>query len=203
MLDRLAGQGRVFTNTHAHNVVTLPSHTNILTGLYPFQHGVRDDSGFRLPAGVPTIATVLHGAGYTTGAFVGAFPLDSQFGLTTASTSTTITTPGEQRHRVPDRRAAGRRRGAPGLSWWQRQPKGKPRFLVHLNPLTFSSPQPFASRCKDNLYLGEVAAADSFLAPLLVPSSTAQAPPGDLVAQQQLERRVGRLEREARAPPSP
>ncbi|HSS75549.1 MAG TPA: sulfatase-like hydrolase/transferase, partial [Thermoanaerobaculia bacterium] len=29
VLDRLAGQGRVFTNTHAHNVVTLPSHTNI------------------------------------------------------------------------------------------------------------------------------------------------------------------------------
>src|SRR4029077_14829069 len=61
ILDRLAGQGRVFTNTHAHNVVTLPSHTNILTGLYPFQHGVRDNSGFRLAAGVPTLATVLHG----------------------------------------------------------------------------------------------------------------------------------------------
>src|SRR5215218_5175867 len=81
VLDRLAAQGRVFTNAHAHNVVTLPSHINILTGLYPFQHGVRDNSGFRLAGSIPTLATVLHGAGYATGAFVGAFPLDSQFGL--------------------------------------------------------------------------------------------------------------------------
>ena len=77
MLDRLASQGRVFTNAHAHNVVTLPSHVNILTGLYPFQHGVRDNSGFRLAGTFPTLATVLRGAGYATGAFVGAFPLDS------------------------------------------------------------------------------------------------------------------------------
>ncbi|RPH55359.1 hypothetical protein EHM82_05450, partial [bacterium] len=38
VLDRLASQGRVFPNAHAHNVVTLPSHANILTGLYPYQH---------------------------------------------------------------------------------------------------------------------------------------------------------------------
>ena len=66
--------GRVFTDAHAHNVVTLPSHANILTGLYPYQHGVRDNSGFTLPARVPTLATVLHEAGYATGAFVGAYP---------------------------------------------------------------------------------------------------------------------------------
>ena len=80
-LDRLAGQGLVFTNAHAHNVVTLASHTNILTGLYPYQHGVRDNTGFRLAADVPTLATALHEKGYATGAFVGAFPLDSRFGL--------------------------------------------------------------------------------------------------------------------------
>ncbi|HKV09844.1 MAG TPA: sulfatase-like hydrolase/transferase, partial [Thermoanaerobaculia bacterium] len=74
ILDRLASQGRVFPNAHAHNVVTLPSHTNILTGLYPYQHGVRDNSGFTVPAGIPTMATVLKAAGYSTGAFVGSFP---------------------------------------------------------------------------------------------------------------------------------
>src|SRR5262245_33531796 len=45
LLDRLAAGGRVFTGTHAHNVVTLPSHVNILTGLYPYEHGVRDNTG--------------------------------------------------------------------------------------------------------------------------------------------------------------
>src|SRR5688572_24524421 len=58
-LDRLAAGGRVFTDVHAHNVVTLPSHANILTGLYPYQHGVRDNSGFQLGASHATMATVL------------------------------------------------------------------------------------------------------------------------------------------------
>src|SRR5437016_5486408 len=80
-LDRLAAAGRVFSEAHAHDVVTLPSHTNILTGLYPFQHGVRDNSGFRLAPSVPTLGTWLRRAGYATGAFVGAFPLDARFGL--------------------------------------------------------------------------------------------------------------------------
>src|SRR6186997_375361 len=53
LLDRFAAGGRVFANAHAHNVVTLPSHTNILTGLYPYQHGVRENSGFKLSGGIP------------------------------------------------------------------------------------------------------------------------------------------------------
>src|SRR4029079_8851457 len=81
VLDRLAAAGRVFVDAHAHNVVTLPSHTNILTGRYPYQHGVRDNTGFTLPAAVPTLATYLKRAGYATGAFVGAYPLDAAFGL--------------------------------------------------------------------------------------------------------------------------
>ena len=80
-LDRLAAAGRVFPDAHAHNVVTLPSHTNILSGLYPFQHGVRENSGVKLPPAVPTLGTYLRRARYATAAFVGAFPLDSRFGL--------------------------------------------------------------------------------------------------------------------------
>ncbi|HYC92790.1 MAG TPA: sulfatase-like hydrolase/transferase, partial [Thermoanaerobaculia bacterium] len=47
-LDGLANRGVVFTNAHAHNVVTLPSHANILTGLNPYQHGVRENAGYVL-----------------------------------------------------------------------------------------------------------------------------------------------------------
>jgi arylsulfatase A-like enzyme len=47
-LDRVAAAGRVYSAAHAHNVITLPSHTNILTGLYPYEHGVRENAGFRL-----------------------------------------------------------------------------------------------------------------------------------------------------------
>src|SRR6266480_2281198 len=80
-IDRLAGSGTRYTFAHAPAPLTLVSHATILSGLYPFQHGIRDNSGFRFPASIPTLATRLKAAGFATGAFVGAVPLHSQFGL--------------------------------------------------------------------------------------------------------------------------
>ena len=169
-LDRLAARGRVFTNAHAHNVVTLPSHTNILTGLHPYQHGVRENSGFRLSGDVPTLATVLRGAGYATAAFVGAYPLDSEFGLDRGfQVYDDRTTRGsdEEEFELAERR--GDEVVGPALKWWQAN-AGKPRFLwVHVyDPhAPYAAPEPFASRHPKEPYLAEVAATDSFLAPLL------------------------------------
>ncbi len=183
-LDRLAAAGRVFNDAHAHNVVTLPSHTNILTGLYPYQHGVRDNSGFALPARVPTLATLLKKAGYSTGAFVAAYPLDSRFGLNQGFDVYDDSFP---RGSNPESFVIAERRGdqvvAAARAWWDGQ-KGKRRFLwVHLyDPHTaYDPPEPFASRYRDNLYLGEVAATDSFLAPLLNPFLDGAEPPALLV----------------------
>src|SRR5258707_5149085 len=80
-MDRLAAGGVRFVEARAQNVVTLPSHANILSGLYPVRHGVRDNAGFRFPGDQETLATRLKKRGYRTGAFVSAFPLDSRFGL--------------------------------------------------------------------------------------------------------------------------
>src|SRR5262245_4924533 len=80
-LDRLSAGGVRFSRALAHNVVTLPSHANILSGRYPFAHGVRENSGFRFPPDMATLATVLKEKGYKTGASVSAFPLDVRFGL--------------------------------------------------------------------------------------------------------------------------
>ena len=79
-LDRLANEGVRFDAAFAHAPMTLPSHASLLTGTYPFRHGVRDN-GFRLDESRLTLAEVLHGNGYRTGAFVGAFVLDVRFGL--------------------------------------------------------------------------------------------------------------------------
>src|SRR4051794_37995866 len=72
-IDRPAGAGVRFTAAHASTVVTLPSHANILSGLYPFHHGVRENAGFRFPPKVDTLATLLGARHYRTGAFVSAF----------------------------------------------------------------------------------------------------------------------------------
>ncbi|MFP5285976.1 MAG: sulfatase-like hydrolase/transferase [Thermoanaerobaculia bacterium] len=175
-LDRLAAQGRVFANAHAHNVVTLPSHANILTGLHPYQHGVRENSGFRLSGEVPTLATVLRGAGYATAAFVGAYPLDSEFGLDRGfQVYDDRTTRGSNDEELELAERRGDEVVGPALKWWQAS-QGKPRFLwVHLyDPhAPYAPPEPFASRYAKEPYLGEIAAADSFLAPLLEASKGA------------------------------
>lgn len=171
-IDRLAAAGVRFSQAQAHNVVTLPSHANILTGRLPFGHGVRDNAGFRLPPDLPTLATLLAARGYRTGAFVSAFTLDSQFGLdrgfavyddsfTSGRAPVAFELP--ERSAV-DTVAAARR--------WMQEGDGRPTFTwVHLyDPhAPYTPPEPFASRFAGERYLGEVAATDAALQPLLEP----------------------------------
>src|SRR5437762_4893462 len=80
-LDPLPSGGVRFTSAHAHAPLTLPAHTSILTGLAPPSHGVHNNGSTALADSTPTLATMMRGAGYRTGAFVGAFVLDARFGL--------------------------------------------------------------------------------------------------------------------------
>ena len=79
-IDRLARDGMKFDRAYATAPITLTSHASLMTGRYPAGHGARHN-GVRLDPKVTTIADMLQGAGFTTGAFVGAFPLDKRFGL--------------------------------------------------------------------------------------------------------------------------
>jgi arylsulfatase A-like enzyme len=80
-IDALAERGILFENTCSPVPSTLPSHTSIMTGLYPHQHGVRDNGVYYLPETALTLGEVLSGEGYRTAAFVSAFVLDRRFGL--------------------------------------------------------------------------------------------------------------------------
>lgn len=80
-IDRLAAGGVRFSHAYSHVPMTLPAHASILTGRLPPWHGIRTNGSHRLPDDVPTLATVLKGAGYRNGAFVGAFVLDQRYGL--------------------------------------------------------------------------------------------------------------------------
>ena len=79
-MDRLAREGVRFTQAFTTAPITLPAHASLLTGRYPPGHGARHN-GLAMSASVPTLATVLQQAGFSTGAFVSAFPLDKRFGL--------------------------------------------------------------------------------------------------------------------------
>jgi len=165
-LDGLAADGWAFDRAYAHNVVTLPSHVNILTGLLPWQHGVRDNSGFTLSDTVTTAATWLSDHDFATAAFVAAYPLDSSFGLARGFDVYDDSFPkGENRLDVVAERS-GDAVVSEALEWW-RTHSGRRRFLwVHLyDPHAPYEPPEAAS----DPYLGEVSAVDGYLAPLLAP----------------------------------
>ena len=171
-LDSLAKRGTVFTHAHAHNVVTLASHANILTGLYPWQHGIRDNAGFTLAADHPTISGELKKAGFATGGFVSAFPLDSRFGLDRGFDvydDGYRTGAGALDFAVQER--SGEETLTLATQWW-RSVAGRKRFLfVHLYEphAPYLPPEPFATRYRTQPYLGEVAAADAMLERALGP----------------------------------
>jgi arylsulfatase A-like enzyme/tetratricopeptide (TPR) repeat protein len=171
-IDRLAREGVRFERAHAQNVVTLPSHANILSGRYPLAHGVRDNSGFHFPADVDTLATILKREGYHTGAFVSAFPLDSRFGLDRGFDVY------DDRLGDPESRTAfimqersGATTVAAAREWRAAQGGAKTFTWVHLYEphFPYAPPEPFASRFAQDLYHGEVSAVDAIARLLLEP----------------------------------
>ncbi len=80
-LDALAARGWRFAQATTVVPLTLPAHSSLLTGTFPAHHGVRDNGASYLADEQITLAEVLREQGYRTGAFVGAFVLDSRWGL--------------------------------------------------------------------------------------------------------------------------
>ncbi len=80
-MDRWAAEGVRFDKTYSEYPLTLPAHSTLLTGLYPFQHGVRENVGFVLPASQATLAGILKRNGYLTAGFAGSYVLASEFGI--------------------------------------------------------------------------------------------------------------------------
>jgi len=167
-LDALAARGARFTFAHAHAVVTLVSHTTILTGLLPYQHGVRDNSGFRLPDGTATAGTRFRAAGFSTGAFIGGYPLTKRFGLTPGFDDYDDRLPEERglvMFSMPERRADVVVSHA--IDWIGRQ-TGKFFGWVHVfDPhAPYTPPPEFLALSPDHPYYGEIAFADHALGAL-------------------------------------
>ena len=182
-LDRLAADGVRFEFAHAHAVMTLASHASILTGQDPFQHGVRDNSGYRLPRDARTAATLFKQAGDATAAFVGAFPVHARFGLNAgfdvyddrfgdALAASELAMPERPASAVvpPARQWIAARTSATAGAAGRAAPNAEPWFVwVHVfDPhAPYRPPAPFDRQYAARPYFGEVAAVDAALAPLL------------------------------------
>jgi len=80
-LDGIASSGVLFEQAFSQVPLTLPSHTSIMTGKYPREHGIRDNNQGGLNPNLDTLGKAFHRHDYRTGAFLAAFVLDSHYGL--------------------------------------------------------------------------------------------------------------------------
>jgi arylsulfatase A-like enzyme len=80
-LDRLAREGAMAMHASAQVPLTRPSHVSLLTGLYPAEHGIRDNVSPPLGKSVPVLAEILAAARIQDRAFVSSIVLSKQSGL--------------------------------------------------------------------------------------------------------------------------
>jgi len=160
--NSLVARGARFTQAYAAVPETLPSHSSMMTGLYPAGHGVHENARY-LPADRPVLAERLHAAGYRTAAFVSAFVLAKRFGLARGfDRYDDETPPGEAERSSKATTDAALAELA--------QPRSVPLFLwVHYyDPhYPYAPPEPYRTRYAAKPYLGEIAAMDEQLGRLV------------------------------------
>jgi arylsulfatase A-like enzyme/Flp pilus assembly protein TadD len=166
-IDDLAERGVLFSRAFANTSTTLPSHANILSGTTPNYHGVHENLNFIVSEELLTLAEHLKNNGYATGAFVGAYPLDSRFGLAQG-----FDVYDDKYSRSHSKNLASLERRAEAviesaLTWVVG--RKSPWFLwIHCwDPhIPYEPPEPFKTQYKEFPYDGEVAYVDLALGKL-------------------------------------
>lgn len=163
-IDRLAGEGVRFARVYAPAPLTLPSHTSIMTGLYPARHEVRNN-GHTLAPKWRTLAAVLKARGFATAAFVSSFSVDSRFGLGQGFDVYDDTFDVQ----VPLKGANAERRAEATFArfsrWFERGVPDRFFAWVHYyDPhLPYDPPSPYRERLAGRPYDGEIAYMDHFV----------------------------------------
>ncbi len=168
-LDALRKDSILYQRAYSHCPLTLPSHTSMLTGLLPSEHGVRDNTGYSIDAKTPMLPELLKKNGYATAGAISAFVLRRESGISrgfdayddeTEALNTSAGIGMVQRAGGETIKAAQR---------WLDTNQDKPFFLfVHVyEPHTpYTPPEPFRSQYKDP-YDGEIAYTDQLIGDFL------------------------------------
>ena len=145
--------------------LTLPSHASLFTGLLPYQHGVRDNLGYRLGKDHPTLATRLKASGYATGAAISAIVLDRGTGIGEGfDFYDDAIEARESAQAIGQLQRSGDDTRRRLESWIGSRPSdGRLFAFFHLyEPHSpYDPPEPLKGRYRSNPYDGEVAAADA------------------------------------------
>jgi tetratricopeptide (TPR) repeat protein len=163
-IDALRGEGILYERAYSHCPLTLPSHSSMLTGVLPAEHGNRDNIGYVLNPNVKSVAEILKANGYATGAAVSAFVLRRESGLNRG-----FDLYDDAVEPITSARTIGNIQRDGGLTekiaaeWIGKQRKPVFFFLHLYEPHTpYTPPEPFRSRYTSK-YDGEIARADEIV----------------------------------------
>jgi arylsulfatase A-like enzyme/Tfp pilus assembly protein PilF len=166
-LDRIAKEGALAPEAMAHVPLTRPSHTSLLTGLLPSEHGIRDNVSGGLSPRIGTLAERFKQAGFETAAFVSSIVLSRQSGLNRGFDTYSDEFQGD----ADDARFLNtlQKRGdvtlGNALPWLEGHHAGRTFLWIHLydphDP--YEPPEPFATRYAGRPYDGEVAWTDELM----------------------------------------
>lgn len=167
-IDAIAQESILFKNALTPIPLTLPAHSSMLTGTSPLYHKVHDNLDYQLGESNVTLAEILGVHGYTTGAIVSTYILDTKFGVSQGFDSyndkfeQTIG-PHEKKERL------GIEASRFACSYLEEH-RDEPFFLFlhYFDPHTkYAPPEPFASEYSDDLYSGEIAYTDHCIAQVI------------------------------------
>ncbi len=167
-IDAVANEGILFENVITPAPVTLPAHSSMMTGTIPPNHKVLDNMNYSLGKSNITLAEILKDNGFTTGAFISSFVLDSQFGLDQGfDTYGDVIESSVHTISISERKGGETNRLA--LQWLDKHGSDKFfLFLHYFDPHSkYNPPEPFASKFRRNLYAGEIAYVDHCIGELL------------------------------------
>ena len=166
VLDALADSGVRFDHCISQAPLTLPSHASILSATQPLFHRVRDNGTFQVPATLTLLSEVFRDRGIATAAFIGGYVLHSKWGLNQGFDFYSDRFDPDARGSLllHAKKPAGVVLG--DARRWLDEHGGQRFFTwIHLyDPhFPYTPPSPFAERCGNDPYRGEVEYVDSEL----------------------------------------
>jgi arylsulfatase A-like enzyme/Flp pilus assembly protein TadD len=163
VIDGLAARGIRFDQALSPLPLTIPAHATIMTGLFPFNHGIRSNGDNVLAPSFTTLAEHLRDNGWATGASVAAFVTTRQWGFSQGFQAYFDSLPETEDKNYWHTERSGEQVVDDALAWVSVVPQDQPVFLwVHLYDAHFPyvAKEPFATELKDRPYDAELAYVD-------------------------------------------
>jgi len=168
-IDAFRRQAILYEHAYTPCPMTLPAHVTELTGMLPFEHGVRNNLGFTFDGGAHvTLPRFFKGHGYATGAAVSSYVLRADTGLGAVFDYYEDSMDPRPGVAAVHYRRAGDQTAAVAERWIAEHRSGPFFFFLHIYEphLPYDPPEPFLSRY-GKTYDGAIAQTDAIVGAFL------------------------------------